>query len=126
MPRHSNADIAKIVQQRLISGAATADVASSLAAYLLVERRTKDAKAIVQEVARLQAAAGTKEVVITSAFPLDSQLQKQLAGLFPAPKHEIVNITDPSVIGGVLVESGDEQLDWTIRRRLQRLRKIGV
>ena len=65
---------------------------------------------------------GTAEVLITSAFPLEgdalssllASLKKRFGGKELRPTIEV----DPSLIGGVRVQVGDEVLDSTVKAQL--------
>lgn len=119
----SNRQLAQVMVAQLKAGSDATSVARSLAAYLITERRSKDADAIVRDVERLLQAQGQVEVQITGARAISNELQAVIKTLFaPEAKKIIMNINlDPTVLGGVLVESGDQRLDLTVRRQIQRL-----
>jgi F-type H+-transporting ATPase subunit delta len=71
------------------------------------------------------AGGGASLATVRSAVPLtESQLAKLSTALSDSTGGEVIvkNIIDPSVIGGVLTQIGDEVIDGTIRSRLTRLR----
>lgn len=125
----TNAMIAKAVLAQLREGRSVQDVVAETSAFLVSERRSKDVDAIVREVeARLLKEEGQLELDITSARPISVDLKEALVRQFAANNKNVhVNeVIDPSVVGGVLVESGEKRLDLTVRRQLQRLKGMGV
>lgn len=66
------------------------------------------------------------DVEITSAFPLSDDACAQLAQALRSKLQRDVSVNtlvDKSLLGGVLVRSGDVVIDGTIRGRLQKLAK---
>lgn len=66
------------------------------------------------------------DVEIASAFPLDSALSERLAQALRGKLQREVTITtavDKSLLGGVLVRSGDIVIDGSVRGRLEKLAK---
>lgn len=71
------------------------------------------------------AGGGASLATVRSAVPLsDAQLSQLSAALSNSTGGDVTvkNIIDPSVIGGVLTQIGDEVIDGTIRSRLTQLR----
>ena len=99
-------------------------LAKALAAYLVVERRTKDVNSLLRNLEQLRLTRdGVLEVSAASARPLSAETIKAIKALFDE-KHIIVHEQqDPSLIGGVRVRAHDRQLDLSVRTRLQRLKK---
>lgn len=125
----TNAMIAKAVLAQLREGRSVQDVVAETSAFLVSERRSKDVDAIVREVeVRLLKEEGQLELEITAARPISAELKNELVRQFAASNKSVqVNeVIDPSVVGGVLVESGEKRLDLTVRRQLQRLKGMGV
>jgi len=97
-------------------------VARAVASYLVQERRTGDLDAIMREVRRLRAKEhNIVEVDVTSAFPLHDKIRSLVKGKFPGKRVVLTESLDKNVIGGVLVETDDTQIDATIKRQLNRL-----
>lgn len=97
-------------------------VARAVANYLVQERRTGDLGAIMREVRRLRAKEhNIVEVDTTSAFPLHDKIRSLVKGKFPGKRVVLTESLDKNVIGGVLVETDDTQIDATIKRQLNRL-----
>ena len=127
--RTTNRQIAAAVVADLNKGKSQASVSKALAAYLVGERRSKDTDAIMREVARLQFVDnGQLEIDVISATKLTDASRKQISDLFLGKAKKLVmnETIDPTVIGGVKVESSTSRLDLTIHRRLQRLKEMGA
>ena len=69
---------------------------------------------------------GIEEVTVTSAMPLSStEKMKIMAKLSDSLKKEIVLLekTDPSLVGGIVIDTSDGRLDGSVKTRLAELRK---
>lgn len=122
MARTTTNQLAEVVYQQLQMHSADT-VAKNVAQFLVSEKRTADLPKIMRELANLRfQKEGLQEVRMTSAFPLDKTLQKQiLRGMNII--NGIVNETiDKDVIGGVRIESNDIVFDLSVRTRLQKLK----
>lgn len=98
------------------------------AVSLLVLRRSLD---IVPDVVREYAALlnesqGKAQARVTSAAEMSSAQQERLRGLL----HEMLNkdvvldlTVDPDIIGGMVVQVGDQIVDGSVRNRLQALKR---
>ncbi len=124
----SNKDIAKAALSEINAGKASSDVAKRVAAYLVNERRSKDADSVVRQIERLLGQDGQVELNITTARGISEELLTSIKNVFAeGAKKVIINEKqDPSVLGGVLVESGEQRLDLTVRRQIQRLKGVRV
>ncbi len=80
---------------------------------------------IAESYEELRAAAeNTLEVEVTSVDPLDAEATDTLARALRARlgrEVQLVNRTDPEIIGGVVVKAGDLVIDGSARARLERL-----
>ena len=63
---------------------------------------------------------------ITAAQALDSQLREAIEKTIAADTLYLREKVDPSVIGGVLVETPGSKLDATIKRKLLALRRAKI
>jgi F-type H+-transporting ATPase subunit delta len=95
---------------------------------LLVSRRSADSLPAVHEayVRLLDAHLGRQRVEVTSAVPLDdAELQRVThfaAGL--TGKEVVVSATvDDSILGGIIIQIGDQLLDGSASTALERLRQ---
>ena len=125
----TNRQLAETLLAEISSGKSAKAATSSLVAYLVTERRTKDADAIIREVGGLlQSRQGQIELDVTTAHGLSSEIRQQIQDLFgQEAKNIIINEQqDPAVLGGVLVESNEQRLDLTVRRQIERLKGVSV
>jgi len=70
------------------------------------------------------AAEGVADVTVTAASTLDAQQQKTLAAALEKRLKRSVRLhcaTDPALIGGAVVQSGDLVIDGSLRTRLERI-----
>ena len=95
---------------------------------LLVERNRID---LIDEIAVvyqkiLDEKLGIVRARVTSAFPLDSAQQRELAAKLQAATGRVVRMelsSDPLLIGGVVAEVGSTIYDGSIRQQLRSFRK---
>jgi F0F1-type ATP synthase delta subunit len=128
MSNVSNAAIARALLADIANGTSMTDATSSLAAYLIEERRVNDVSAIVRDVERqLLVSRGELYVRATTATPLNSEMKDQIRAMFGSAegvKKVIIEETiDKTVIGGVRCETAEKRLDLTVHRQLQRLKR---
>jgi F-type H+-transporting ATPase subunit delta len=85
--------------------------------------------AVLPEIAALfdtlkNAEQGVADVAVTSAVPLDAGQQKALSAALERRLQRRVRLhfaTDPALIGGAVVQSGDLVIDGSLRTRLERI-----
>jgi F-type H+-transporting ATPase subunit delta len=67
---------------------------------------------------------GVADVTVTSAAPLDARQQQALTAALARRLKRTVRLhcaTDPGIIGGAVVQSGDLVIDGSLRTRLERI-----
>ncbi len=77
----------------------------------------------------LAKAESSVDVAITSAVDLDSDIQEALSkGLSSATgkKTRLVMDTDKSILGGIIIRIGDRRIDYSVKGRLDGLKKAIV
>lgn len=122
MAKVARKDIAKVVLE-LAGSVSHKALVKSVAAYLMVERRTGELEPLMRDVARLRAkTSGVTEATVTSAFPVTNEVKSQIKDLLKADKLVLNETIDNSVVGGVRVETSEQKLDLTVRNRLDRLK----
>lgn len=123
-PARSNADKARLVDDLLASKALPATVALVRQALAGTYRTVGVALATYERVAA--DVNGERVATVTVAQPLAdadrSRLADVLSRQYSRPVHLNV-VVDPSVIGGVLVEIGDDIIDGTVVGRLDTARR---
>ncbi len=123
MAKLSRRKIAELWAEQLLQGR---DITGRIAAYLVSERRVDEADLIVRDTESALAARGVVVADLTSAHGLSDEsraaIEKFLAVRLNADKVAFRETNDPSVIGGVRVETAGQQLDATLRTRLNQLK----
>jgi F-type H+-transporting ATPase subunit delta len=99
----------------------------SLLGFLVEQGRAKDLSRIIEAMAELAAEQRRKAVAeVRTAVPLDAKRRDQLAKALAKATGkdiELKVLVDPSVIGGVVAQVGDQVFDGSIRRRLELARQ---
>ncbi len=99
------------------------EVVSSLAAYLMEERRAGDLDKIMREVERIRHDDhGVLEVDVTSARPLTAELAAQVKAMFDAKTITINASIDETLVGGAKIQAAGTLLDLSVRGQLNRLK----
>lgn len=135
MPRHEIAAAIVEILSRRASGStpdSTGDLhkfGEELAAYLLQEHRAGELDSLLRDVMQYRADEGIVEVVAVSAFPLSdsvrSDIETEVRKLYPQASEVIISHRlDDSIIGGVRLEFANQQLDLSIRNKLNQLKQL--
>jgi ATP synthase F1 delta subunit len=130
MSKPTRSQIAAAIVKLIERSHDTKKLAKAIASYLAENRATKELDAIMREVTRLRAERGVAEASVTSAFPLSNSLRRDIEALISKDtqaKTIVLNeVVEPSVLGGVRVETGETQLDATIQSSLHKLKRAIV
>jgi F0F1-type ATP synthase delta subunit len=126
VPRHQ---IAAVLAQRSLGNIDVAKFSDEIAAYLLEAGRTGELESLLRDVMQYRADHGIVEVIAVSAHDLTAatktDIEKQIRGLYPEAKQIIVTPQrDETVVGGVRLELANEQLDLTVRAKLNRFKQL--
>lgn len=99
---------------------------TALVSMVVGTGRSRDLPAIVDELVKLSAAEGNREVAeVRSAVELTDDQKQRLAAALEAKtgkKVELKVIIDPTVLGGLVAQVGDTVIDGSIKSRLQQLK----
>ena len=120
--RISRRKIAEFVASEIVGGKKTTIVLREVAAFLIESRRTRELDLIVRDI---EAALMDKGVVIadvTSAFALTDELKKHIATLVGGKQLILREEVDPSVLGGLRLTIPGQQLDATLKRKIDALK----
>jgi len=113
------------IVEDLLGGVAS-PVTTALVSMVVGAGRSRDLTAIIDELVKLSAAEGDKELAeVRSAVELtDDQKQRLVAALEAktGKKVELKVIIDPTVLGGLVAQVGDTVIDGSIKTRLQQLK----
>lgn len=107
----------------------TAQLSREIAAFLISESRESDLESVMRDVMRLRRSQGVLEADVQSAHELDAATLVELTELirqeFPAAKQVVTDQTIRSeLIGGVRIATADEQLDMTVRGKLDTFKRL--
>lgn len=116
---------AQVIEDLLAHKASPATVA--LASMIVAVGRGGDLPDLTKEVGRIVASGqGSVVAEARSAVALTEEQIARLAEALSAKLDRTVtvrNVVDPSVVGGVVTQIGDEVIDGTVRSRLNQLRE---
>ncbi|HEV2227828.1 MAG TPA: F0F1 ATP synthase subunit delta [Steroidobacteraceae bacterium] len=122
-PRVSPEQLAQLVSG--IAGPKLGEEGASFVRTLAANRRLPVLPEIAARFDELKdAEQGVADVTVTSAAPLDAAQQKALSGALGRRLQRTVRLhcaTDPALIGGAVVQSGDLVIDGSLRTRLERI-----
>jgi F0F1-type ATP synthase delta subunit len=127
VPRHQ---LAAIIADKLGDSAVSAEQLSrEVAAYLLETGRSGELDSLLRDIMQLRADKGMVEVLAHSAFPLSESVRKdieaEVRAIFPDATAIIVSeVPDRSVVAGVKLELANQQLDLSVRAKLNRFKQL--
>lgn len=113
------------VIEDLLGGKASSTT-TALVSMVVGTGRSRDLTAIIDELVKLSAAEGNREVAeVRSVIELSDDQKERLAAALEAKtgkKVELKVIIDPTVLGGLVAQVGDTVIDGSVRSRLQQLK----
>lgn len=117
--------IARYAAAQLHAGASLAELARSIAAYLVQHRRTKELSTLIGDIQFELAAQGIIVGTSTTALELEAEVQRSLEVFVQnrtgAQTVHLEPIVDTDVLGGVRISLPGSQLDRTIAHSLTTL-----
>lgn len=124
----SRTRLAKLVADQTLKKGVSKRFDREVAAYLLSEGRTDELDSLLRDVQADWAAAGHVEVIARSAYPLTATVQadirREVKKIHPQARQIVINeVTDPDVVGGVRLNLPNQQLDLSIRSKLNRFKQ---
>lgn len=126
VPRHT---LATAIADRTMHVHDSKLLASEIAAYLLLERRTADLESILRDIMQYRTDHGVLEAEVVTAHEVHQAVLTDVKELLQAayPKAKTVHVgtrLDPSLIGGVRVDMANQQLDMSIKSKLATFKRI--
>ena len=118
-------DLRQGIVEDLLGGKAS-HTTTNLVSMIVGAGRAKDLPAIIEKF--LEKAAGSRSETlaeVTSATPLDGDQQERLTEALSKRLKRSVSLKvtiDPSIMGGLIVRTGDTIIDGSVRGRLEQLR----
>lgn len=125
-PRHRIAGV--LAQQSLKPDFNAQDFSRQLAAYLLSENRTNELNSLLRDIMQKRAEKGIVEVVALSAHELsaeaETQIRETVRELHPKAEKIIISpVRDKNIIGSIRLELPNQQLDLSVRGKLNRFKQ---
>ena len=114
--------VADAIEAKQRLGAILAEVA----AYLVDSKRTREAELLVRAIEDELAARGIVIAHVVTARPLAKELEQAITKMIDAREIHLDAEVDPSIIGGVRVETPGKLLDATIKRKLLALHQAKI
>lgn len=118
--------LSRHIAAELQAGSNRDAVVRSLAAYIVEHQLQSDIELIVADIALNLARAGHIEAHVTTAHPLDSSLKQAIVEyvkrIESASEVEVREQVDPSLLGGIIIETPSKRFDASIATKLKRLR----
>jgi len=129
MAKISRLKIAAAIADKVDTKQPARQLSREVAAYLLATRRTGELDSVLRDVMEIRAERGVVEVTAVTAYPLTAavraDIEKNIRTHFPTAKTIIVSEThDGTVVGGVRLELANQQLDLTVRAKLNRFKQL--
>jgi F0F1-type ATP synthase delta subunit len=125
----SRRKIAQIIASRIEAGDSFPKLAKEIAAYLLTEKRVEELAPLIRDVIEYRASKGIVEATVTSASDLENKIIKELElyikSIHPETKRVVINKRiNRDLIGGLKLNVINDQLDLSIRAKLNRFREL--
>jgi F0F1-type ATP synthase delta subunit len=125
----SRAELSEVIGERTLYISDTKKLVQAVAAFLLEQNQVDDIESLMRDVIAYRAKHGFIEATAVSAYPLSSivkaDIMRELEVDLPDAKSYILNERiDPSLVGGVRIEMANEELDLTVRSKLNTLKRL--
>ena len=125
----SRLELAEIIGKHTLNVEATDELKAAIAAFLIEEKISDELDSLMRDVQAYRASQGYLEATVVSAYPLNDVVRKDVQDLlkqeFPdAKKISLNERTDPGVIGGVRIEMAGEELDLTVKAKLNTFKRL--
>lgn len=120
--------VTRYVADQLVSGADANNVIAQLAAYLVVQRKTKQIDSFIADIEIELAARGVVVADVTTARPLSEELRQSVETLIATQtggRHVALREhVDRDIIGGMIIRSAGTEYDRSIKRAVRALRSV--
>lgn len=123
--------LARVIAGKTLKQGVSRRFSTEIAAYLLSERRVNELDSLLRDVQADWAAAGHVEVIARSAHPLTqavrTDITREVRRLYPRAEQIVINeVTDPEIVGGVRLNLANQQLDLSIRSKLNTFKQLAT
>ncbi len=129
MSKTPRTEIAQAIAQKLANAQDTAAVVQEIAAYLVSEGRESELESIMRDVMAGREQDGIVEADVRVAHELSPQTLAEFADVvraeFPAARSVVLGqTTDSNIVGGARITTANEQLDLSIRGKLDTFKRL--
>jgi F0F1-type ATP synthase delta subunit len=127
----SRGKLAALIAERSLQSADAPALSQEIAAYLLSEGRSGELDSLLRDIMQYRADHGIVEVIAVTAHPLSDGVRRDIEAVirsqYPSAQQVIISEEhDGAVIGGVKLVLANQQLDLSIRAKLNRFRQLTV
>ena len=121
--------LAQVIAEKTLRTSDTAALTREVAAYLIDQNHVDQLDSVMRDVLKYRAEHGHVEATVVSAFPLGtaerSAIMAELKAEYPkASSYTLNQRVDENVVGGIRMEMAGEQLDLTVRAKLNTLKRL--
>lgn len=125
----SRRQLAAYAADQLLDSARPAKLARELAAILIASRRGNQAELLADDIGwELERRGAAANATVVSAHSLSDELRKSISAHIKkaADVNEVIinEVTDPSVLGGVRIDTAAHSWDKTLRRKLTEIKEV--
>jgi F0F1-type ATP synthase delta subunit len=125
----SRTRLAAVIAERAGENVDAKQLSREIAAYLLDEDRVDELDSVLRDLMQYRADHGVVEVITVGAHSLTDTVRSDIEGvareLYPDAKQIIISeVLDKTVIGGIRIEFANEQLDLSVRAKLNRFKQL--
>ncbi len=131
MPQITRKELAEVIGSKTLQIKDRQQLANSIAAYLASDLKTKSINldSLMRDVMQYRLEHGIVEAVAVSAHELDDRVISDIKSLlkehFPDAKSVLVDQKiDASLVGGVRIELPQENLDLSVRSKLNLFKRL--
>jgi len=125
----SRRQLADYAADQLLDRVQPSKIARELAAILVISQRTNQAELLAEDIGwELERRGQAANAAVVSAHTLSEELRKSIAAHIKKAadvKEVIINETvDPSVLGGVRIDTAAHSWDKTLRQKLTEIKEV--
>jgi len=125
----SRLELAEIIGKKTLNIEASDELKTAIAAFLIDENISDELDSLMRDVQAYRATQGYVEATIVSAHLLTDVVRQDVRDMlkqeFPDAKHLSLNeVIDESVVGGIRIEMSGEELDLTVKAKLNTFKRL--
>ncbi|MFO0920492.1 MAG: F0F1 ATP synthase subunit delta [Candidatus Saccharimonadales bacterium] len=121
--------LAEVIGRKTLNTTNEKQLAKEIAAYLLSEKQTADIDSLVRDIMQYRADHGIVEAVAVTVSELPSHVMSDVEKLvkqsYPTAKDIVISQRrDDEVIGGIRLDFANEQLDLSVKAKLNKFKRL--